>query len=757
MYDRKLWYRRPAESWTESLPIGNGRLGAMVSGGVNEDVLYLNEESIWSGHPGECERAGAYEAMKKLQKTIFKGDNEKAEKIVLEEILPEKRWFGSYQTLGELRIRSLSPVDYDTYRRELDLDQAIIRAVYGKEQKHGSACWKKEYLATAVHQVLAFRYTKNEKAPDLNLDISLHRERDAEITIENRDTLFMKGQCDGNGVRFVCRVKVLIHGGSMEPRYVRMLHGASLRIEGAESVEIYVAARTDYRCGIYKEKCLEEVSKAAECGFEEVKKAHIKEYKGFYDRFDLQLSDTQEDPEADCPTLERLEKLRAGGKDVKFQELFFHYQRYLLISSSRPGCLPSNLQGIWNYQYYAPWESDYHVNINLQINYWPAEAEQLSDCVEPLLDYMRLLEENGRKTARDYYHAGGFVVHHASNLFGHTAPCAAEAGMWPMGGAWMVRHLFEHYLYTGDLDYLEQEGYPIMKQAARFILDFLVEVPEGREWAGYLVTNPSHSPENRALMPDGKASYFTYGATMDLEIIRDLFENCMEAADILRKRKGNPDFEKEFTEKLEETSKKIPPVRISPKTGGIMEWIEDYDEVEIGHRHVSHLYALYPARQISPVKTPELAEGAVKSLERRLNNDYHGQGWSYGWIGALWARLGESEKAYDILQRILKEKACFNLFIDAHGNPQVGDAQGFPAAVMEMLVQYEDGKLKLLPALPEAWSAGSVRGLCTVGGCRLTMAWKNGNITELEVDRSKAFMNLVILCKKNGHWERWKD
>ncbi len=436
--------------------------------------------------------------------------------------------------------------------------------------------------------------------------------------------------------------------------------------------------------------------------------------------------------------------MREGGQDENFYVLLAHYHRYLLLSASRPGCLPSNLQGLWNHRIFAPWESDYHANINLQINYWPSEAYQLSECHTALFDWLESVSQSGAETARDYYGAGGWTLHHASNVFGHTAPCAVPAGLWPMGAAWIVRHLYEHSLYTGEVEFMEKRAYPLMKGAAQFILDFLVEAPEGVDGAGYLVTNPSHSPENRFYTRDGHVTTFTYGAAMDFQIIRDLFGNCLDMAKRIGKKRGEV-FDEAFAKKLRDTLTRIPDTVISKRTGGIQEWIGDYEEFDPGHRHISHLYGVYPARQITKEKTPELYAAAKRTLQRKLDHNYDGQGWSYGWMSCLWARLHEPEKAYDALEQIVKKLVLHNLFLEAHGNPQVGDAQAIPAAILEMLVQFDGTCIHLLPALPKRWENGWVKGLKTPGGYVLDMRWEKGKITELTVHEEQAFCRYPIV------------
>ncbi|MCI8889195.1 MAG: glycoside hydrolase family 95 protein, partial [Hungatella sp.] len=495
---KNLWFKRPGESWIEGLPIGNGRIGAMTEGGINLDHMYLNEESVWAGRPEDCVRGDGAVGMKKLRECLFAGDVEQTEEIVMNQIMPEKRWFGSYQVLGELGIRSLKTVEYKDYERNLDLDTGTVQVRYtGTGDRGTKAWWEKEYFASAPCQVIAIRYTCSERET-MALEISLSREEGAVVSSPKEDSLLLSGQCSDGILRFAGMVKAVPDGGTMKVFRTRPKAPPVLRIHGAKAVELYVAARTSYNCAAYEKQCAKDVEEAAALGYEEVRLGHIREYGEYYHRFDIGFEQEGQEELKELTTYERLKKLKSGGRDENFYALLTNYHRYLLLSSSRPGCLPSNLQGLWNYQIFAPWESDYHTNINLQINYWPAEGYHLSECHTPLFDWLKRVKGSGEKTAKDYYGAGGWTLHHASNLFAHTAPCAVPAGLWPMGGAWLVRHLYEHYLYTGDEKFLREEAYPLMKGAAEFILDFLTAAPAPQLIAACHVLRrllmPRHSP-----------------------------------------------------------------------------------------------------------------------------------------------------------------------------------------------------------------------------------------------------------------------
>lgn len=744
---KRLWYRQAAESWIEGIPMGNGRLGIMTEGGVNRDHMYINEESIWAGHPGDGVRTDAREAIEELQRQLFQNESEGVEELVMNRIMPKQRWFGSYQPFGELEIRSLKPIEYKSYERCLDLNTGIVSIQYtADEENMADSRWKREYLVSAPHQLVVIHYTC-PPFETLDLEISLSREQESHTTAPVEGCLMLEGQC-GDGIRFAGFLQAVVKGGSMKHVAVRKDARPTLQIHGAKEVDIYLSVRTDFTCENYAKQCRQDLEEAKHLGYEEIKQQHMIEYQTYYNRFELEFEDECELEVKGLDTYQRLRRIKRGGRDENFYALLVHYHRYLLLSASRPGCLPSNLQGLWNYQIFAPWESDYHINVNLEINYWPVEGYNLSECHMPLFDWMKRVSVSGAKTAWDYYGARGWTIHHASNIFAHTAPCAVTIGLWPMGGAWLSRHLYEHYLYTGDEEFLAEHAWPMMKGAAQFLLDFLIEAPEGIEGAGYLVTNPSHSPENKYYQEDGKVITFTYGATMDFEIIGDLFGNCLAVIEHLRV--AEDDFEKEFEACLKEVLKRIPEVKISKRTGGIQEWIGDYEEVDSSHRHMSHLYGVYPARDITPHKTPRLAEAAKKSLERKLKNNYDGQGWSYGWMSCLWTRLREPQRAYEALEKIIRNHLQHNLFIEAHGFPQVGDAQAIPAAILEMLVQFDGEKILLLPALPKEWSSGRVKGLRTVGGYVIDMSWKDGVIIELKVHEEAVFHRYsLVKCESS--------
>lgn len=733
----ELWYAQPAKVWMESLPIGNGRLGAMTYGGIEEEKLALNESTMWSGQYNENQnKPFGREKMNQLRKLFFEGKLSEGNRIAGDNLHGNQTSFGTHLPIGDLKMQFIYPEGKVTgYRRSLSLDEAVSSVSFNS----GGVNYKREYFATNPDNVLVLRLTA-DKQKSITMNMGLDLMRQADLSVEDNQLVFT-GKVDfplhgPGGVCFEGRIAVLADNGEVK------MEQSGVGIKEADAVTLIVDVRTDYKSPDYKTLCADGVKKAAAKSYDELKQAHIKDYNTLYNRVSIHFG---QDANRALPTDVRWKQVKEGKTDTGLDALFFQYGRYLTIASSRENSpLPIALQGFFNDNKACNmgWTNDYHLDINTEQNYWAANVGNLAECNAPLFTYIKDLAHHGAKTAEVVYGCKGWTAHTTANVWGYTpASSTIIWGLFPMAGSWIASHLWTQYEFTQDKQYLAETAYPLLKGNAQFILDFLAKDPK----SGYLMTGPSISPENWFRTAGGEEMVASMMPACDRELAYEILSNCVQASEIL-----NTDCE--FADSLRTAIAQLPPIQLRAN-GAIREWFEDFEEAHPNHRHTSHLLALYPFSQITLEKTPELAEAARKTIENRLSaENWEDTEWSRANMICMYARLKDAQEAYKSVQLLQGKLSRENLMTVSPGGiaGAEGDIYSFDgnpagtAGMAEMLVQNHEGYVEFLPCLPVEWKDGSFKGLCLKGGAEATAEWTNAVINKASL---KATVDQVLKVK----------
>ena len=733
----ELWYAQPAKVWMESLPIGNGRLGAMTYGGIEEEKLALNESTMWSGQYNENQnKPFGREKMNQLRKLFFEGKLSEGNRIAGDNLHGNQTSFGTHLPIGDLKMQFIYPEGKVTdYRRSLSLDEAVSSVSFNS----GGVNYKREYFATNPDNVLVLRLTA-DKQKSITMNMGLDLMRQADLSVENNQLVFT-GKVDfplhgPGGVCFEGRIAVLADNGEVK------MEQSGVSIKEADAVTLIVDVRTDYKSPDYKTLCADGVEKAAAKSYDELKQAHIKDYNTLYNRVSIHFG---QDANRAMPTDVRWKQVKEGKTDTGLDALFFQYGRYLTIASSRENSpLPIALQGFFNDNKACNmgWTNDYHLDINTEQNYWAANVGNLAECNAPLFTYIKDLAHHGAKTAEVVYGCKGWTAHTTANVWGYTpASSTIIWGLFPMAGSWIASHLWTQYEFTQDKQYLAETAYPLLKGNAQFILDFLAKDPK----SGYLMTGPSISPENWFRTAGGEEMVASMMPACDRELAYEILSNCVRASEIL-------DTDREFADSLRTAIAQLPPIQLRAN-GAIREWFEDFEEAHPNHRHTSHLLALYPFSQITLEKAPELAVAARKTIENRLSaENWEDTEWSRANMICMYARLKDAQEAYKSVQLLQGKLSRENLMTVSPGGiaGAEGDIYSFDgnpagtAGMAEMLIQNHEGYVEFLPCLPVEWKDGSFKGLCLKGGAEATAEWTNAVINKASL---KATADQVLKVK----------